>query len=124
MTTPNIPPGGAPVVLLPIHLSGDHTATVAGIARFRLPFRAYVLGASVSARASSGTGPTLAITVKAGGVSLFAAPVAVTAGEAADAALTEARRIADEADVTVDLTIGGTTPSWSDISILLTLARV
>lgn len=124
MTTPNIPPGGAAVVLLPIHLSGDHTATVAGIARYRLPFRAYVLGVSASARASSGTGPTLAVTVKAGGTSLFAAPIVVTAGAVAEAVLAEARRVTDEADVTVDLTIGGTTPSWSDIAILLTLVRV
>lgn len=124
MATQNIPPGGGGIVLLPISLPGQRTASVAAVYRAPLPFRAKILGVCASARASGGTSPTLTIDLQADGASLLAAPIDVHAGASSEGVVAGIGRIADEDEITVDLTIGGTTPTWDDISILVTLARV
>jgi len=109
-------------VVIPFHISGQYTATTAGVARFALPFPAKLVGVSTSARASGGTSPTLTVDVKAGGTTVLSAPVAVTAGAVSEATITTSN-LADEAVITVDLTIGGTSPTWNDITVLLTVVR-
>lgn len=121
MPTPNINLN-VPVVLLPVLIAGQRTATTAAVARFKLPFKARLMGVSASARASGGTTPTLTVDVKAGGTSLLSAPVAVTAGAVAEATVATPA-IADESEITVDLAITGTNPTWDDVSVLLTLVR-
>jgi hypothetical protein len=125
MSTKNIPISTPGVVLLPIHLAGDYGSSLTAVSRIKLPFKAKVLGASGSARASSGTDPTLTFDVKDDGTSILDAPKAITAGAVAEAAVDESKDdIADESVVTVDIAIGGTdTPTFTDIDILLTLAR-
>ena len=44
--TPNVASTIAGVVLVPIHVSGQYTATTADVAQFKLPFAAKVLGVS------------------------------------------------------------------------------
>lgn len=123
-TTPNIPIGGAVTLLYPLLIAGQRTASVTAVYRAKLP-RAYkVLDVQATARASGGTGPTLTVDVKAGGTSLLSAPVAVTAGAVAHATLASGARVADEAELTVDLAIGGTLPTWDDIALQLTLTPV
>lgn len=123
MSTTNFPVGTPGLHLLPIHIGGQHTANVTAIARFKLPFRANLIGVSAAARASGGTTPTLTVDVKVAGTSALSAPVAVTAGAVAEAAIATPA-VADEAVVTIDLAIDGTTPTWDDIDVLLTLVRV
>ena len=111
-----------PVLTVPFHISGQYTATTASVVRFTLPFKARLIGVSASARASGGTTPTLTVDVLAGGVTVLSAPVSVTAGAVSEGTITTAA-LADEAAITVTLTIGGTTPTWNDITVLLTVVR-
>lgn len=120
--TTNCAMGGCDVVVIPLHISGQYTASTTAVARFQLPFEANVLGVSASARASGGTSPTLTVDVKEGGVTIMSAPISVTAGSVTEGTVTDIL-LADEAAMTVDLTIGGTSPTWNDIVVLVTLAR-
>lgn len=120
--TPNVTPGAGQVVVIPLHISGQYTATTTAVARFTLPFPAAVLGVSASARASGGTTPTLTVDVKEGGVTILSAPIAVTGGAVAEGTVTDTV-LADEAAITVDFTIGGTSPTWNDMVVLITLYR-
>ena len=110
------------VVLLPVHIQGQHTASVTAAARIKLPFPAKVLGVTAAARASGGTSPTLTVDVLDDGTSVLSAPISVTAGAVAEGTVTSTA-IADESVVTVNLAIGGTSPTWDDIDVLVTLVR-
>jgi len=69
-----------------------------------------------SARASGGTSPTLTVVVKQGAVTI--ASMVVTAGAVTEAVLS-APAIPDEAEITIDTIIGGTSPTWDDIAIVM-----
>lgn len=120
--TPNIAVGAGQVAVFPLHISGQYTASQTGVARFAMPFACDALGVGASARASGGTTPTLTVDVLEGGVSILSAPIAVTAATYSEGTITDSA-IADEAVVTVNLTIGGTSPTWNDITVLLTCSR-
>lgn len=121
--TPNYAAGvGHDVVVVPLHISGQYTATTVAVARFTLPFPATLVGVSASARASGGTSPTLTVDVMEGGVTTLSAPIAVTAGAVAEGTITDAA-LADESAITVNLAITGTSPTWNDIVVLVTLVR-
>ncbi|HEY9081337.1 hypothetical protein [Magnetovibrio sp.] len=120
--TANVSVATPGVVLIPVHLDGQFTATTAAAARIKLPFKAKVLGVSASARASGGTTPTLTVDVQDDGTTILSAPVAVTAGAVAEATLASSQ-VADESVITIDLAIGGTSPTWDDIDVLLTVVR-
>lgn len=120
--TPNVTPAAGQVVVLPFHISGQYTATTAAVARFTLPFEASVLSVQASARASGGTTPTLTVDVMEAGVSILSAPVAVTAAAVSEATVADAN-LADESAITVNLAIGGGSPTWNDIVVLVTLFR-
>jgi len=108
------------VTPMPILISGQRTATVAGVASFKVPAKMKLIGVSATARASGGTTPTLTVDVLAASTSLLSAPLSVTAGAVSEATISTAT-IADETVVNINLTIGGTNPTWDDISVLLTL---
>ena len=57
MTTPNLSIAIPGVVLLPLHLPGQYTASVTAVARLKLPFAARVLGITAAARDSGGAAP-------------------------------------------------------------------
>jgi hypothetical protein len=120
--TPNVTPGAGQVVVIPLHLSQQYTASQTAVARFAMPFPAHVLGVGASARASGGTSPTLTVDVLSGGTTILSAPFAVTAGAYSEGTVTVAA-IPDENAITVNLAIGGTTPTWNDITVLITVAR-
>ena len=124
MATTVPPPSTAGVLVLPIALSRQFTATTANAAAFKLPFPVKLCGVSATARASGGTSPTLTVDVKAGASSLLSAPVAVTAGTVAEGTVAGTGAVPDETVVSVDLAIGGTTPTWDDLTVLLTVARI
>lgn len=112
-----------PVQMVPFHISGQYTATTAGVVKLTLPYKAKLIGVSATARASGGTSPTLTVDVKEGGTTVLSAPISITAGTVAEGTITDAS-LADEAAITVDLTIGGTSPTWNDITVLLTIVRL
>jgi hypothetical protein len=120
--TPNVAVGAGQVAVIPLHLSKQYTVSLTAEARFAMPFACDVLGVQASARASGGTSPTLTIDVKEGGTTILSAPFAVTAGSVSEGTITDAA-IADEAVITVDLAITGTSPTWDGVMVLLTCAR-
>ena len=125
MTTPNLSIAIPGVVLLPLHLPGQYTASVTAVARLKLPFAARVLGVSAAARDSGGTSPTLTVDIEDDGESILTSAVSVTEGAVAQASIDAAKAvIADESELTVDLAITGTTPTWDDVDVLLTLVRI
>lgn len=120
--TPNYS-ANAPVVVIPFHVSGQYTASTTAVIKLTLPFKAKLIGVSATARASGGTSPTLTVDLKQGGTTVLSAPIAVTAGTVAEGTITTAT-LTDESTITVDLAITGTSPTWNDITILLTLVRL
>ncbi len=110
------------VVLIPLQLSGQYTANTTAVVRFALPFPARIVGVTASARASGGTTPTLTVDLLDDGVTVLSAPVSVTAGSVAEGAVS-APTISDESVMTVNLAIGGTSPTWNDITIMVTAVR-
>jgi len=122
--TPNVAVGAGQVVSFPILIAGQRTATVAAVARFAMPFPCDILGISASARASGGTAPTLTVDVLDDGTSVLSTPVAVTAGAVAQAVLASTVPVVtDESVMTVNLAIGGTSPTWDDIMVVVTVVR-
>jgi hypothetical protein len=121
--TPNPSPASAGYMVLPFQISQQYTATTTGVVRFNAPFPCRVMSVYASARASGGTAPTLTVDVKAAGTTILTTPVAVTAGAVSEAVISTPK-ITDEATITMDLNIGGTTPTWNDITILLVLKRL
>lgn len=120
--TPNYSPAVPGVVVIPVQLSGQYTTSTTAVSRFALPFAARVVGVSASARASGGTTPTLTVDVLDDGTTLLSAPVSVTAGAVAEGTVS-VPVVADESVVTLNLAIGGTTPTWDDITVFLTVVR-
>jgi len=102
-----------------LHCARQLTASVTSLFAFRMPFAAELADVSATARASSGTAPTLSIDVLEDGISVLASPINVTAGIVTVGSISDSS-IADGAKITVDATIGGTTPTWDDITVLLT----
>ena len=122
--TPNVAVGAGQVVVIPFHISGQYTASTTAVVQFNMPFPCQVLGVGATARASGGTTPTLTVDVLKGATpaSILSAPISITAGTYSEGTVATAA-IADESPITVDLAIGGTTPTWNDITVLITVAR-
>lgn len=120
--TTNFATGVGGVVVIPITLAGQRTATTAAVALWKMPFPCKLIGVGASARASGGTTPTLTVDLQAGGVSLLSAPISVTAATYTEGTIATSV-IADEASMTIDLAITGTNPTWDDITVFLTVVR-
>lgn len=110
------------VVVIPFHISGQYTATTASVVKFAMPFPCRIIGVGATARASGGTSPTLTVNLLDDGVSALSGAIAITAGTYAEGTIANAV-VADESVMTVDLTIGGTSPTWNDITVLVTVVR-
>lgn len=120
--TPNYAAGVYEVQALPIFISGQRTASVTAVTKFNLPFAARLIGVSSTARASGGTTPTLTVDVLEAGTTVLSAPIAITAGTVAEGTITDSA-IADEGAITINLAIGGSSPTWDDITVILTVVR-
>lgn len=120
--TSNVPSAIPGVLTLPVLISGQRTATTVAVVRFKLPFAARVLGVSATARASGGTTPTLTVDVLDDGTTILSAPISITAAAVAEGTVS-APAVADESVITVNLAIGGSSPTWDDIVVLITLFR-
>ena len=78
------------VVVIPIHISGQYTATTNPVAMFKLPFKAKLLGVSATARTSGGTSPTLTVDVEDDGTTVLSSAISVTAGTVSEGTIAAA----------------------------------
>lgn len=121
--TANPSPASPGYMVLPLQISKQWTASTTAVVRFKSPFPCAVVNVYATARASGGTSPTLTVDVKEAGSTILSAPISVTAGTVNEGTISDAA-LADEAVITVDLTIGGTSPTWDDITVVLVLKRL
>ena len=110
------------IQVIPFHISGQYTATTADVVKFNIPFKAQVLSVQATARASGGTSPTLTVDVQEAGTTILSSAISITAGTVSEGTVSDSA-LADEAAITVDFTIGGTTPTWNDITVFITVRR-
>lgn len=111
-------PGYTPMV---VPILGVYSGSRTAIVKWKAPTGYNVVHASATVRASSGTNPTLKVRANSGAFVNWS--TSVTAGSIATAAINKAA-IADESTVSYDLVIGGTSPKWSDITLMLLLKRL
>jgi len=104
---------------VPLTMTRQLTASLAGAFLFRVPVDSTLVSVGASARASGGTTPTLTVDVKEAGVSVLSAAFSVTAGSWSTGTISDSA-IAAANNVTIDFTISGTSPTWDDITVLLT----
>lgn len=119
--TTNASPASSGYMLLPFHISGQYTANTTAVAKWLAPMPCEIYHASATARASGGTSPTLSVVLK-NGASTVSTIGAITAGTISEGALANTT-VADEATLSIDLTIGGTSPTWNDITVLIGCKR-
>lgn len=117
--TNNIAVGAGQVMVFSFHVSGTVSATQASVVRFAMPQPCDLIGVGANARAIVGTTNTL--DVKVGGSTVLAAPITFAAATTYYEPTISTVAIADEAVVTADITIAGT--SVSDVTLVLTCAR-
>ena len=121
----NNPATGAPgYTPMAIPLQGTYSSSTTAAVTWKAPTGYRVMHASVTARAVTGTNPTLTVDVKSAGTSILSAPVAVTAGSITDAVLGTSPKLVDEGAVSVNLAIGGTAPKWRDITLFMLLKQL
>ena len=117
--TPNIAVGSGQVMVLPFHISGVVSADAVGAVRFQMPQACNLIGVGVNARAL--VGATNTIDVMEGGVSVLGSVITVAAAGTWYEGTIVDTQIADEAVVTINIDIVGT--SLTDITVVLTCAR-
>ena len=95
------------------------------IARIKLPFKAQVLGVSASLETGdyASTDEVYTIDVLEAGTTILTAPINMLAADTVYEGTLADTSIADEAIVTVALDVAGTTPSVTDVTVLLTVRR-
>ncbi|MDD2319169.1 MAG: hypothetical protein PHO83_03865 [Geobacteraceae bacterium] len=122
-TNPSLASTSYTPVVIPI--MGTYSSNETHV-KFKAPNGYRVVHASATARAVTGTEPTMTVDVKSGTTSMFSAPISLTAGAITDAVLGTAPNIADEGTVSVTFTKGGSYSSgegWKDITLFLLLKR-
>jgi hypothetical protein len=107
---------------LTFDLSGNTTANAANAFRFRVARDAILHQVQVSASAVSGTSPTLNAAVKRGAATLLTTSNLTAAGIVATSpSSTVVLRAGD--DITIDLNVGGTSPSFSNVNVVVVLRK-
>jgi hypothetical protein len=107
---------------LTFDLSGNTTANAANAFRFRVARDAILHQVQVSASAVSGTSPTLNAAVKRGAATLLTTSNLTAAGIVATSpSSTVVLRTGD--DITIDLNVGGTSPSFSNVNVVVVLRK-
>lgn len=123
--TTNPGPGSAGYMVLPLTFDRTITATATPI-KFKLPFPATVVGVTASAVTldTGDANETYTVDIKEGATSILSSAISLAAaGTIYDGTLSDTT-IADEATLSVVFTLGGTTPSLTDATVLLVLKRL
>jgi len=112
------------IQIVPITFSRTITAS-ATPATFRIPFKAQVLGVSVHAKSIDTVDgdETYSVDVKEGSASILSSAISIAAAGTIYEGTISDKYIADEATVSVVVTLGGTTPSLTDLTVILTIRR-
>jgi hypothetical protein len=110
-------------VMIPFQISGQWTATTTSVVKFKIPWPHKLLYVGATARASGGTTPTLTVDVKMAGTSVLSSAMSITAGTITDGTISTST-LTDESTITIDLTIGGTSPTWNDVTVFLAVKRL
>lgn len=107
------------VSTVPFFIPGAITANQTALIRFRLPHGGRLRRIYLNAHTVSGTSPTLSATVKnaTDNVTLGTSGNVTTAGTPVKTTVDAA--VAANKDISVDLTVGGTSPSFSNITLEL-----
>jgi len=101
-------------------LPGATTASATNAFRFRVARDAILHQVQVSASAVSGTSPTLNAAVKRGATTLLTTANLTAAGTVATSpSSTIVLRTGN--DITIDLNVGGTSPSFSNVNVVVVL---
>jgi hypothetical protein len=109
-----------------LYIPGAITATATPIVwKSPWPYRVLSISAYARSIATAGT-PTYTVDVKQGSTSLLSTPISIATTQAAtimDGVLAATPNIVDEANVSVILTLGGSTPSMTDTTVRLGVKR-
>jgi len=105
-----------------LHHEGQETATVDPVATFQMPFAATLVEVSVCARDidTVDTDETYTVDLEEAGTSVLSSAISITADNTPVVGTISDSAIADNAKMEAVLTIGGTTPTIDDLTILLT----
>jgi hypothetical protein len=101
------------------------TVSTPVIARLKFPFKAEVLSVVASAETTdlASTDEVYTIDVLEAGTTILSSGIVLAAADTVYQGTLADTHIADEAVVTVTLDVAGTTPSISDVTVLLTVRR-
>lgn len=103
---------------------GTRTADVTEVVSFDAPFDGKLVLFEVTAKAATGTNPTLTADIQQGTTSLLASVVSFTAGARTEATLATSTSFVKDTQISVDLDIGGTdTPTFTEVCILAGFER-
>lgn len=123
--TVNPSPASPGYMVLPLNFSRTLTATATPIT-FKAPFPCAVVGVTAHAKTidKSSTDETYTVDIKEGAGSILSAPISLAAADTIYEGTVTDTLIADEATLSVVITLGGTTPSLTDAAVLLVLKRL
>jgi hypothetical protein len=124
--TSNPSSGSTGYEMVVLHMPGVYTSTITPI-KFKVPWPYRVVSISAYARALNtvGTG-TYTVDVKQGSTSLLSTAIPIPSPEydtIIDGTLATTPTITDEATVSVLLTLGGTSPEITDVTVLMAVKR-
>lgn len=117
-TNPSPASPGYTTMVLPFD---SFTSSRTGMMKFKTPVGYVIKSASVSARAVSGTSPTLKIRGKNGSLVNYSGSMVSTGPT--DLTIVSGAALSDEVTQSIDLVAGGTSPRFSDVTLILFLKR-
>jgi len=123
----NPPPGAAGYMVMPVTF--DRTISAVStpvIARIKLPFPAAVVAVQASCETAdyASTDETYKVDVLEAGTTILSAPINMVAADTVYSGTVTDKKLADEAVLTITLDVAGTTPSVTDVTVLLVLKRL
>lgn len=110
--------------IMPFHCSKQLTGSVTALFAFQMPFAGKVLEVSAVARALGGTITTFTLDVNEAGTTILSSDMDldVSAGVVVVGSVSD-ESLADNAKISVDVAIAGSSPTVDDLTVLVTLQR-
>lgn len=106
---------------VPMTYRGRFTTTVSPLATYQMPFAATLSEVSAAARRLNTEGnETYQINCLEAGTTVLSSQISLTANETAVVGTVSDASIADNAKMTMVLTLGGSTPQLDDLMVLMT----
>ncbi len=104
-----------------ISKAGQYTATVDPVATFQMPFSATLVEVSATARDidTGDADETYTVDLEEGGTSVLSSAISIVADNTPVVGTVSDTAIADNAKMEVVLTLGGTTPTLDDLTVLI-----